>query len=252
VTQVSAVTAGRTSLPEVVLLPGLGNLSYVDRWVAKSSAWIKITVLDLPGWRSGHASSCPPTIEGIASATTRWLEDNDKRDLILLGHSSGAQSAIRVAVQVPERLTGLVLGGPVCTPEARSVIRALRRLFPTLKHESRDELPTLTSTVRASGLPAMWRLVRSSLRDQPEAYAGRVRVPAVVFTGEHDGLASPEWSQSLAELLHAPCLIHPGAHNGCFVHPAEVDQTLREAVTSILSRRGTPEPPSDISDIRQS
>jgi pimeloyl-ACP methyl ester carboxylesterase len=252
VTQESAVTAGRTSLPEVVLLPGLGNLSYVDQWVAKSSAWIKITVLDLPGWRNGRPSSCPPTIEGITRAATRWLEDNDRRDLILVGHSSGAQSAIRVAVQVPERLTGLVLAGPVCTPEARSVIRALLRLFPTLKHESRDELPTLTSTVRASGLPAMWRLVRSSLRDQPEAYAGRVRVPAVVFTGEHDGLASPEWSQSLAELLHAPCLIHPGAHNGCFVYPAEVDQTLREAVTSILSRRGTSEPPSEINDVPQS
>ena len=125
VTQVSAVTAGRTSaLPEVVFLPGLGNLSYLDQWVAKSTAWTKITVLDLPGWRHGRASSCPPTIEGIASAATRWLEDNDKRDLILLGHSSGAQSAIRVAVQVPERLTGLVLAGPVCTPDARSVIRA--------------------------------------------------------------------------------------------------------------------------------
>jgi pimeloyl-ACP methyl ester carboxylesterase len=196
VTQVSTVTAGRTSaLPEVVLLPGLGNLSYVEQWVARSSAWTKITVLDLPGWRRGRASSCTPTIEGMASAATRWLEDNDKRDLILLGHSSGAQSAISVALQVPERLTGLVLAGPVWTPDARSVIRALRRLFPTLKYESRDELPTLTSTVHASGLRAMGRLVRSSLRDQPEAYAVKVRVPAVVFTGERDGLADPEWSQ---------------------------------------------------------
>ena len=98
----------------------------------------------------------------------------------------------------------------------------------------------------------MRRLVRSSLRDQPEAYAVKVRVPTVVFTGEHDGLASPEWSQSLAELLRAPCLIHPGAHNGYFVYPAEIDQTLHEAVTSILSRRGTPEPPSGVNDIPQS
>jgi len=251
VTHVSTVTAGRTSaLPEVVLLPGLGNLSYVDQWVAKSSAWTKITVLDLPGWRRGRASSCPPTIEGITSAATRWLEDNDKRDLILLGHSSGAQSAIRVAVQLPERLTGLVLASPVCTPDARSVIRALRRLLPTLKYESRDELPTLTSTVHASGLRAMRRLVRSSLRDQPEVDAVKVQVPAVVFTGEHDGLASPEWSRSLAELLRAPCLIHPGANNGCFVYPAEIDQTLRDAVTSILSRR-TPDP-SGVNDVPQS
>jgi pimeloyl-ACP methyl ester carboxylesterase len=251
-THVSTITAGRTSaLPEVVLLPGLGNLSYVDHWVAKSSTWTKITILDLPGWRRGRASSCPPTIEGITSAAARWLEDNDKRDLILLGHSSGAQSAIRVAAQLPERLTGLVLASPVCTPDARSVIRALRRLFPTLKYESREELPTLTSTVRASGLREMRRLVRSSLRDQPEAYAVKVQVPAVVFTGEHDGLASPQWSQSLAELLRAPCLIHPGAHNGCFVYPAEIDQTLRAAVTSILSRRGTPDP-SAVNDVPQS
>jgi pimeloyl-ACP methyl ester carboxylesterase len=96
----------------------------------------------------------------------------------------------------------------------------------------------------------MRRLMRSSLRDQPEVYAVKVQVPAVVFTGEHDGLASPEWSRSLAELLRAPCLIHPGAHNACFVYPAEIDQTLRDAVTSILSRR-TPDP-SGVNDVPQS
>jgi pimeloyl-ACP methyl ester carboxylesterase len=244
---VRTITAGRISaLPEVVLLPGLGNLSYVDKWVAKSSVWTKITVLDLPGWRHGGASSCTPTVEGIASAATRWLKNNDKRDLILLGHSSGAQSAIRVAVEVPERLTGLILAGPVCTPDARSFIRALRRLLPTLKYESRDELRTLALTVHGSGLRPMAHLVRSSLRDEPEAYVVKVRVPAVVFTGQHDGLASPEWSQSLAKLMRAPCLIHAGAHNGCFVHPDEIDQTLHEAVTSILSRRDAPNPPSEV------
>jgi pimeloyl-ACP methyl ester carboxylesterase len=237
VTQVSTIIRGRMSgLPEIVFLPGLGNLGYVDQWVAKSSAWTKITVLDLPGWLRGRAASCPPTIEGIASAASRWLEHSDKQNVILLGHSSGAQSAIRTAVQMPERLTGLVLASPVCTPGARSVVQAVRRLFPTLKYESRGELPTLSSTVHASGLRAMGHLVRSSLQDQPEAYAAKVRIPAVVFTGEHDGLASPKWSQSLADLLCAPCLIHPGAHNGCFVHPVEVDQALREAVTSILHR----------------
>jgi hypothetical protein len=42
VTQVSTVIAGRTSaLPEVVLLPGLGNLSYAEQWVAKFAAWTR-------------------------------------------------------------------------------------------------------------------------------------------------------------------------------------------------------------------
>jgi pimeloyl-ACP methyl ester carboxylesterase len=241
-TKVSTVIAGHISaLPEVVLLPGLGNLRYIDQLVAKSSAWTKITVLDLPGWRGGRARSCPATVEGIATAAAGWLEDNDKRDLILLGHSTGAQSALRVAVSLPDRLTGLVLASPVCSPCARSLVRALRQLLPTLKYESRGELPTLASTFRASGLRAMGRLVRSSLHDQPEVLAPQVRVPAVVITGAHDGLATPEWSRSLADLLHAPCLVHPGAHNGCFVHPVEVDQTFRQAVLSITGRRDAPE-----------
>src|SRR3954468_12815844 len=107
-----AVAGGRGgATPEAVFLPGLGAPGYLMPWVRRVASWTRVTVLDLPGWRWGRARHCPPTLDGVAEAAVAWLGTR-RRPVVLVGHSTAAQSAALVADRAPELLAGLVLAGP--------------------------------------------------------------------------------------------------------------------------------------------
>jgi pimeloyl-ACP methyl ester carboxylesterase len=234
---VRSLTAGhRRGLPDVVLLPGLGAPSYVEPWARQISSWTRVSVLDLPGWRGLRGRGSASTVAGIAAATAGWLEAGDWRDVLLVGHSSGAQSAIRAALLVPDRLRGLVLAGPTLDPAARSPLALLARLAETLRHERLSELPAVLPWYLRSGVLPWLRLVRSAVTDKPEAVAGQLRLPVLVLTGARDRLAPPDWAARLAALAGGSCQIVPGAHNACFTDAAATDAVLRRTVLDWASR----------------
>ena len=73
----------------------------------------------------------------------------------------------------------------------------------------------------------MLGLIRSAMVDRPEDQVQRLIMPSFVITGQHDGFAPPAWARHLAELASAPCVVLPGAHNGCFPHAQAADTALR-------------------------
>ena len=89
---------------------------YVAPWAVEIARWTRVVVVDLPGWRGGRAQSSPPSVAGVAEAAAGWLRETNRRDVVLAGHSSGAQSALRAAQLVPERLRGVVLAGRRSSP----------------------------------------------------------------------------------------------------------------------------------------
>ena len=232
------LVAGTASdLPEVVLVPGLGAPGYLAPWVGQIATWTRATVLDLPGWRWGRARTCPATVEDVGAAVAQWLVEQDRRDVVLLGHSSGAQAALRTALMVPDRLRGAVLAGPTFDPAARRIGTLLRRAIHTVAHERPGELPAVLPSYLHSGGVGVLRFLAEALRDHPEELAGQLRVPVLVVTGEHDGFAPPAWAHHLATLAAGRCAILPGAHNACFPYPDMADAVLREAVLTWTGRR---------------
>jgi pimeloyl-ACP methyl ester carboxylesterase len=197
----------------------------------------RVTILDLPGWRAGRPRSCPPTVDGIARAATDWLDAAGRHDVILVGHSTGANAARRAALLDARRLTGLVLAAPTFDPPARRTRTLVGRMPATLGRESIAELPAVLPEYLASGGYGVGRLIKSAMQDRPEDEVGRLSIPTVVITGQHDGFAPPRWAHRLAELATAPCIVLPGAHNWCFTHPDQADAALRRLFTEWASRR---------------
>jgi pimeloyl-ACP methyl ester carboxylesterase len=231
------LTAGHLGgLPEVILLPGLGAPGYLAPWARQSAVWTRTTVLDLPGWHYGRARSCPPSLDAIASTTARWLELTGRRGVVLLGHSTGAQTVLRTALLAPERLAGLVLAGPTFAPATRSVRMLLRRAATTLIRETAAELPATVPSYLHSGVLPLLRFLLSALPDRPEDLLPQLRVPLLVLTGERDGFAPPAWARQLARLAAASCVVLPGSHNACFPHPELADAALHQAVLSWQAR----------------
>ena len=213
--------------PEVILLAGLGAPGYLAPWARESSQWTRASIVDLPGWRAGYAHACPPTLVAMAMALAHWLEATERHDVILLGHSTGAQVVLKTAQLVPELIRGLVLGGPTLDPDARTMPALLRRAIRTLPREVPAELPAVIPSYIASGGRPLLRLIRSAMADRPEDQVQQLTMPSVVITGRHDGFAPPAWARHLAELASAPYVILPGAHNGCFPHAQAADTALR-------------------------
>src|SRR3954469_14362278 len=125
---VRSFSGGRqTGLPEIVLVPGMGAAGYLYPRMRQASTWTRTTVLDLPGWRGGPGRSSASTVAALAVAAAHWLEGPGRQLVVLAGHSSGAQSAVRTALVVPDRLVGLVLAGPTLDPRARHLPVLLSR-----------------------------------------------------------------------------------------------------------------------------
>ena len=219
-----------TDLPEVVMVPGLGAPGYLLPWARQLASWTRVTVLDLPGWRWGRAASCSPTVAGIGAATARWLVEHDRRDVVLLGHSTGAQAVIRSALLAPDRLAGVVLAGPTFDPAARSIPTLLRRAVSTLAHERPGEVPAVLPSYLASGGYGVLQMLVDALRDRPEDWIWQLRTPVLTVTGERDGFAPPAWARRLADLAAGRCAVLPGAHNACFPYPVQADAAVRAAV----------------------
>ena len=225
---VRSLTAGvPKGLPEVVMVPGLGAPGYLLPWALAVAEWTRVTVLDVPGWRCGRPRACPATLPGIAATISSWLEVTDRHNVVLIGHSTGAQTAARAALLAPDRLTGLVLAGPTFDPAARTITTLIHRAVTTMAHEVPAEIPAvLPSYLHSGGLPLV-RMLLSALPDRLEDLLPHVQTPVMVLTGERDGFAPPDWARRLALLASAPCVVLPGAHNFCFPRPEAAALVLR-------------------------
>jgi pimeloyl-ACP methyl ester carboxylesterase len=221
--------------PEVVLLAGLGAPGYLAPWARETSQWSRASIVDLPGWRAGHSQACPPTLAAIAMALAHWLQATERRDIVLVGHSTGAQAVLKTAQLIPEFIRGLVLAGPTFDPEVRTMPALLGRAVRTLPREVPAELPVVLPSYIASGGRPLLQLIRSAMADRPEDQVQQLTMPTVVITGQHDGFAPPAWARHLAELASAPYVILPGAHNGCFPHAQAADTALRSFADRLTS-----------------
>jgi pimeloyl-ACP methyl ester carboxylesterase len=131
---VRALVAGtaRREFPDVVLLPGLGAVGYLLDVLHATAAWTRVSLLDLPGFGRPETADCPVDLDALAAATAAVLP---RRPAVLLGHSTGAQVALRAALSTPEHVAALVLVGPTFEPASRQLPRLIARHLRTSAHE---------------------------------------------------------------------------------------------------------------------
>ena len=229
---VAAELVERAKTEGVELIGPGGLLTGLTKTVLETALDVELT--GAPGlrqarpWRGGRARSSAPSLAGVATTTSDWLEATDRSGVVLVGHSTGAQSVLRTAVHVPGPVAGVVLAGPTFDPPARSVPSLLRRVGATIVHERPSEaLAVGPSYLHSGGVPLL-RFIHSALPDRPEDLIVQLTMPVLVLTGRRDGLAPPGWAEHLARLVGAPSVVIPGAHNAPFTHPQAADAALHE------------------------
>jgi pimeloyl-ACP methyl ester carboxylesterase len=232
--------AGR--FPDVVFVPGMGILGYLAPWTRASGRWTRATLLDLPGWRFLGRPACPPDALAVGSAVAGWLQARAGAPVVLVGHSTGAQSALRAAVEAPDRVRGLLLANPVFDPADRRWRRLIRRCAAGAASESWGIVPVALPSILGSRGVGMLAMLAAALTNRPEELPAAVPTadppPTHVVTSADDRVAPVSWSATVAERVGADLEIVPGSHNWCWNDPACADRVLRAAMERLLNGSG--------------
>jgi pimeloyl-ACP methyl ester carboxylesterase len=218
--------SARPGVPELVLVPGLGAPGYLVDLLHACGAWTRAHLLDLPGFGSPRTARCPVELDALAPVAAGCLEGPGP--VLVAGHSTGAQLALRAALAAPARVAAVALLDVTFDPQVRHCpLRLVPRLRTYLRERPRELVVTVPAFVRAgAGLP---RYVRSALADEPEQHVPALTSPVLVLRGRHDTLCPPQWAAELARRARNGRMVTvPGAHNVPYTHPGAVALHLAE------------------------
>jgi pimeloyl-ACP methyl ester carboxylesterase len=219
---VRSLLAG-TGGPELVVVPGLGALGYLVPLVRACAAWTRVHLLDLPGFGARSTARLPADLTAVSTALGAWLDAVPDAPVLLLGHSTGAQAALRAAHDRPERVRRLVLAGATFPPQARRPVPLLGRVLATLPSEQVGQVPAVLPYY-ARGRGRVVDLLRSAMADEPSPEGLH---PPLVLRGRRDRLCPPAWARHLA--AGGPVVELPGGHNAVWTHPGLASEALRRA-----------------------
>jgi len=141
------------------------------------------------------------------------------KDVFLLGHSMGGTVSLRYAIAHQDRLTGLILSGPLAaleaaSPPVRVIAKVLSALTPRLPVVSIDSSlvsrdPAVVAAYVSDPLNYHGKLpartvaeLAGAIESFPEG-VGVITIPTLIMYGTADGLCPPQGSVMLSERIGA-------------------------------------------------
>lgn len=238
--------------PLVVFLHGLVGLN--EHWeevVRRARHRCRCAMVQFP-LLSLRGADC--SIDGVTEMTTRFLEDRYSRPAVLVGNSFGGHVALRVALQRPDLVRGLVLAGSSglieksmvsdvqIRPSREWLVRKVGELFHDPDRFMRDaDIDRAHKELSdRGGARAMVRLSRSARRNHLGDAMSRIQAPTLLIWGRNDVVTPPEAALGFLERLRNSRIVwfDECGHAPMIERPAE----FAEAVLAFVEELG-PEGP---------
>lgn len=246
-------TGGNGSL--VVAIPGMGDLRSQYRLVrpALVAAGHRVITMDARGFGETSAQWDDFSAHAVGRDALALIDYLDAGPAVILGNSFAAGSALWAAHDAPERVSGVVLLGPITRDARPSWIQNLvlkagfagpwrvwfwttywQSLFPTKKPADQKEAKAaLAQNLRESGRMAALEAMVFLSKAETTAIIPDVRVPALVVMGTRDAdfpdaTAESNW---LSKQLGAESLIVEGA--GHYPHTEMPEKVLPGLISFI-------------------
>jgi pimeloyl-ACP methyl ester carboxylesterase len=219
--------AGGLSAPRILLIHGASS-NLLELWgplADEFSPLHRVIAYDRPGMgHSGRAKRDAHTMMSQAQAAARVLKQTGAEPAIVVAHSLGAAVALRLALDYPHLVQGLVLIAPACNPypwkpawwarlSATPILGALfcnliipwlgPPLSPSSVANNFWPAPVPVNYLDTAGVPLIFcpRAFRASAYDvcasniefgaQQPRY-GEIFTPAIIITAEKDKIVSPK------------------------------------------------------------
>ncbi|HLS28176.1 MAG TPA: alpha/beta fold hydrolase [Opitutales bacterium] len=180
---------GKEGKPPLVILHGL--LGSSRNWMMAGrdlSEDFHVFGLDLRNHgRSPHAPGY--SYEQMAADVVDWLDDNGLEKVVLLGHSMGGKTAMRLACDHPDRIRALIvvdISPRAKIPDDADAVAALSRL-PLEEISSRAEADQILAE-EVSSIPTRQFLLTNLVRSDDNRWTWQANVPGlsenIAATGE--------------------------------------------------------------------
>lgn len=235
----------------VVFLHGLVGLN--EHWedVAHAIApRVRVSLLEIP-LLSLRGDDC--TIQGVSAMTSQFLAEHIRQPAVLVGNSFGGHIALRLALEQPERVEGLILAGSSGLIEKTMVRGAPTRPSREWLEEKIGELFYDKSRMREADIDrafkelndrrsarAMVSLSKSARRNHLGDQIGQIACPTLLIWGREDVVTPPQAAEEFYNLLpdarlhwidacgHAPMMEAPDEFAGAVIRFFdELDQRPR-------------------------
>ena len=208
-----------------VLVHGLGVSSrYFHPAAAELAKQGSVYLVDLPGYGSAPDPRREVTIVDHAGVLARFLEAEQIRDPVLVGHSMGTQVVSQLVVDFPGVTDRIVLMAPTMDPAARTLAAAATRLLrDILKEPARVKAIVAVDYLIRCGIPYFLRQVPQLLDDRIEERLPRITAKSLVMRGNGDVISPDGWSRVVTNLLMDGTFVTvEGPHIVMFTDPVSV------------------------------
>jgi pimeloyl-ACP methyl ester carboxylesterase len=201
---------------------------------------------DLPGFgqRARNTRSLTPvSVQQYAELVVDLLVDvqvteNGSGPVVVVGHSMGMQFALEAALRRPDLVDGLVFVGSVVDPRHRTLLAQALRLARDFVFE-----PPLTCVMALRDyahcglgwyLAEAHEMLSYPTHERLAEYDG----PLLVLRGEHDPIAAPDWSKTLAAHVPGSAAGHipGGRHNVVHSDPVATGIRIRGFADALAPR----------------
>lgn len=204
--------------PTVVFLHGLVGLN--DHWeevVTRIRDHARCVLFELPLLRL-ERDDC--SIEGVTRLTARFLRESGLGPCVLVGNSFGGHVALRLAIESPELVSGLVLAGSSglieksivadiqIRPSREWLSRKIGELFFDQRFMREADLDRAHAELSdRHGARAMVKLSRSARRDVLRDQISRITAPTLLVWGKQDVVTPMEAALGFAEHIRGSRLV---------------------------------------------
>lgn len=229
-TRLSVRSAGQG--PDVVLIHGLGASSRYFTPLANLLATDhRVIVPELPGHGKNLDDGRPVTVARFAHEVALALRQLKAENVVLVGHSMGAQVAIEIARSWPDMVKHLVVAAPAVNDREDTLFRQTRRLLEDFPNELNSVKAILAVDYLRCGIPWWAKSCRQMLDYPTIDLLGTVRCPVDVVCGTRDPLSPPEFGLRLTAKAPGSLLtiLPRAAHGFNFSHAPELAGLVRRA-----------------------
>lgn len=220
--------------PPTLLLHGFGSLFSWRKVAGPLSERAEVVAFDRPGFGFSERPLVtdalnPYTPPAQLDLTLGLLDALEVEKVVLVGHSAGGAVAVGFALSHPERVSGLVLVGPILrsggppawvrsvfnTPQATRLgptimrqfgeepgLELLRRAYADPNRLTDADLSGYRRPLRADGWDrALWEVTKASRPTDLALRLAELGVPTLVVAGAEDDVVPPEESERVARSI---------------------------------------------------
>ncbi|GMV26438.1 MAG: alpha/beta hydrolase [Phycisphaerae bacterium] len=194
------------------------------------------------------------SVDGVTHLTHQFIDQHAPEPAVYLGSSFGGHVALRIALENPRRVSGLILAGaagvgekPIAGDMTMKPTREWIRervgamFYDRGKHIREEDVDRvyaeLSDRERAR---AIIRLTRSSRREYMGDRLCEIKVPALIAWGRQDAITPPEAAHEFASRLPDARLVwfDECSHAPMFEHPAQFADAMLAFADELDRREG--------------